>query len=278
LSWNWDPAVLLGILLLCAGYAAIIIGPWRVRIGLDEPPTRRQMFAFAAGMATLALVLITPLDALGRTALFTAHMLQLMVLCTAVAPLLMLGLPEPLVHRGLRRIGLLGRLGEMGQQGEGRTLVLWAVAIVVFNAAFLLWHVAAFYEPGLRDEAVHDLESLTILVVGALRWWPVLTPAERKTRLASPGQILYILLESLPIDIFAIALIFAPGPLYTIYAHAPRLWGIGAMLDQQLAGCVAMIPGTFLDIILMSAVFFAWFRRMEHDQAAAEAQAAMEQG
>lgn len=272
LGWSWDPAVLLGIAVLCAGYYAAV-GPLRVRYQLGEPATQRQVISFAAGAAALALALITPLDALGRTALFSVHMVQLMLLCTAVAPLLLLGLPEWLVRAGLERLGSLGRLG------EGGTLLLWVVAALVFNGVFLLWHVGPLYEAGLRNEAIHDLESLTILLVGAVRWWPLLTPPERKTRLASPGQIVYILLESLPIDIFAIALIFAHGPLYATYVHAPRLWGIPAMLDQQLAACVALIPGTFLDIILMSAIFFAWFRRMERDQEAEDERlAAMQQG
>jgi putative membrane protein len=272
LGWSWDPAILLGIAALGAGYYAAV-GPLRVRYQLGEPATRRQVISFAAGVALLALTLFPPLDALGRTTLFSAHMVQLMLLCTAVAPLLLLGLPEWLVRAGLRRVGSYSRLG------EGTTLLLWVVAALLFNAVFLLWHIAPLYETGLRSEAIHDLESLTVLLVGAVRWWPLLTPPEHQTRLASPGQIVYTLLESLPIDIFAIALIFAHGPLYATYVHAPRLWGIPAMLDQQLAACVALIPGTFLDIILMSAIFFAWFRRMERDQEAEDERvAAVQQG
>jgi hypothetical protein len=76
----------------------------------------------------------------------------------------------------------------------------------------------------------------------------------------------YTLLESLPIDIFAVALIFAHGPLYATYAHAPRLWGIPPMRDQQIVACETLVPGTFFDFMLISMIFFAWFRRMERDQ------------
>jgi putative membrane protein len=268
LSWNWDPAIWLAVLALGVAYY-YVDGPLRVRHALGEPATPRQIACFAGGLVALALTLVTPLDAVGRTSLFSAHMLQLMLLNTLVAPLLLLGLPEWLARRALGRLGRLG---------EGGTLVMWAVAALVFNGTFLLWHAGPAYELGLRSEVVHDLESLTILLTGAVRWWPILTPGRRETRLASPIQIVYVLLESLPLDIFAIALIFAPGPLYHTYAAAPRLWGIPAMLDQQLAGCVALFPGTFLDIILMSIVFFAWFRRMERNQEAEDERlAAMQQ-
>ncbi|HEV2236259.1 MAG TPA: cytochrome c oxidase assembly protein [Ktedonobacterales bacterium] len=259
LGWNWDPAVLLGLTALCAAYYAAVV-PRRGRAQPGAPATRRQVAMFSAGVAVLALTLITPLDTLGRTALFSAHMVQLMLLNTLVAPLLLLGLPEALAQRALRPLGRLAR------PGEGGTLLLWVAAALLFNGVFLLWHVGRLYAAGLGNPALHDLEGLTILLSGVVRWWPLLTPAEGQTRLANPGQILYILLESLPIDIFAVALIFARGPLYAIYAHAPRVWGIPPMLDQQIAACVALIPGTFLDFILISVIFFAWFQRMERDQ------------
>jgi putative membrane protein len=274
-GWNWDVVVPLGIAALCAGYLAAV-GPLRARYQLGEPPTRRQVISFAAGAALLALTLLSPLDSLGRTALFSAHMAQLLLLNTVVAPLLLISLPEWLVLAALARLG--GR-GHVGGLGEGGTLLLWMVAALLFNSVFLFWHIGPIFEAGLRSEAIHDLASLAILLTGALRWWPLLTPTAHKTRLASPGQIVYVLLESLPIDIFAIALIFAHGPLYATYVQAPRLWGIGAMLDQQIAACIALIPSTFLDIILMSAIFFAWFRRMERDQEAQDERvAAMQQG
>jgi putative membrane protein len=255
-AWNWDPAVLLGLLALCYAYYGVV-GPLRERRGWGEPPSRRQITSFVVGMLLLALCLISPLDALGRTTLFSAHMLQLMVINTVVGPLLLLGLPAGIVRTSL---GPLRNLGEYG------LIVVMLAAAGLFNAVFLLWHAGSFYEPALHNEALRDLEILTILLTGILRWWPVLTPDQPKLRLASPTQILYILLESLPIDIFGVALIFALRPTYATYALATPVWHLTASLDQTIAGCIALIPGTFLDFILISIVFFAWLRRVEHDQ------------
>jgi len=267
--WNVDPAVWLGLLGLCAAYYAVL-GPLGARHSRGEPATARQIAYFVGGAALLAVTLVSPLDTLGRSYLFSAHMLQLMLLNTLIAPLLLLGLPDWVVRAGV---------GRWQHLGEGGTLLFWAVAALVFNGTFLMWHVGPLYEAGLHNEAVRDIEIVTILLAGALRWWPLLTPGQPRTRLANPGQMLYILLESLPIDIFAITLIFAPRPLYATYIAAPRVWGILPMVDQQVAGCIALIPGTFLDIILISAIFFAWFRRMERDQEADDERlAALNQG
>lgn len=258
LSWNLDPILWLGLIALGAAYFWAV-GRWRGQRRWGAHATPRQVAYFASGLILLALTLVTPLDSLGRTALFSAHMLQLMLINTLIAPLLLLGLPEGLV---LRLFQPLSRLGDSG------TLVLWAVAALIFNGTFLFWHAGPLYEAGLRNEAIHDLESLTIILTAAIRWWPLLTPERRETRMANPVQILYILLESLPLDIFAIALLFARAPLYATYATAPRPWGLSPMLDQQIAGCIALIPGTFLDIVLMSIVFFAWIHQMERNQVA----------
>ena len=257
-AWSGDPAIWL-VLVGIGGAYALCAGPFAARVGAWERASRREQVAFWSGWVLLALTLVSPLDALGREVWFSAHMLQVMLLNSLIAPLLLLGLPEGWVRAVTRRSGPLG---------EGGTLLLWAVAAVLFNGVFLFWHASAVYEVGLRNEAVRDSASLTLLLTGALRWWPLLTPNWRRSRLVQPGQIIYILLESLPVDIFAIVLIFAPAPLYATYAHAPRLWGIPAMLDQQLAGCIALIPGTFVDIVLMSIIFFAWLRRVDREQEA----------
>lgn len=267
LSWNFDPVVLLGLLALAAGYYALV-GPLRARHGWGEAATRAQIGSFAVGMVALAATLISPLDALGRTSLFSAHMLQLMLLNTLVGPLLLLGLPEWAGRRALRWLPLAS---------EGSMVLLWVGVALLFNGVFLAWHAGQFYEAGLQNEAVRDVEMLTLLLTGTIRWWPLLTPERHEHRLASPLQILYVLVESLPIDIFGIVLIFAPKPLYATYALAPRVFGLSPMLDQQVAGCIALIPGTFLDVILMSVVFFAWFQGMERRQVEAEALAAGEQ-
>ncbi|MDQ2806699.1 MAG: cytochrome c oxidase assembly protein, partial [Chloroflexota bacterium] len=85
-GWHWEPSVLLGCLVLLGAYSGLLRGRRSARAGL-----------FAAGVVTLAFVLISPLDTLADDYLFSAHMLQHLVLILVVPPLLLVGLPPACV-------------------------------------------------------------------------------------------------------------------------------------------------------------------------------------
>jgi cytochrome c oxidase assembly factor CtaG len=83
--------------------------------------------------------------------------------------------------------------------------------------------------------------------------------------------MLYLALESLPLDIFGAFAIFAGYAFYPTYVHAPRVFpGINAMGDQQFAGVLLAVPGNIIDIGLISVVFFLWIGGMERAQRARE--------
>jgi cytochrome c oxidase assembly factor CtaG len=255
-SWNLDPAVMTALLLLLAGYA-LALGPLRARIPESQPVSWRRAALFLGGWASLALVIISPLDTLGRYYLFSAHTTQLFIIITLSVPLLMVGLPDWLTHLLLPSPKLREVSG---------SLLFSVIAVLLFNGLILIWHVGPLYEAALQNSFWHDIQLLTFIVAGTLTWWPLLTPANRHIRLTSPLQILYLAAESIPLDIFGVYAIFAPGVFYHTYAVAPRLWGISAALDQQFSGGILAVPGNILDLILMSVVFFAWIERMEHAQ------------
>jgi putative membrane protein len=255
-AWSFDPLVLAALALLLGAYFAAI-GPLRRQLRIDEPVSTRRIAYFVAGWLTVLLTLVTPLDTLGRYYLFGAHTLQLFILTTIAAPLLMLGTPEWLV-------GLLIPLAALRNATRG--LLFPVIAALAFNIIVIVWHVGPLYEQALHDPGAHDLQMLSFLVAGVLTWWPLLTPLDRHTRMATPFQMLYLMLESLPLDIFGVAAIFALGPFYPAYVAAPRLFGLSAMTDQQVSGGLLAVPGNLIDITLLSIVFFTWINRMERAQ------------
>lgn len=259
-DWSFDPAVLLALAALLGGYL-FIIGPLRERVAPDEPAQRQRIAAFAAGWLTLALALVSPLDALGRAYLFSAHTLQLFLLITVVAPLFLIGLPEWLWWTLLPTRAL---------RDATRGVLFPTVAVIAFNGIILIWHVAPFYEAALHSAPLHDLQNASFLLAGLLTWWPLLTPLDRHTRLASPFQILYLVVESLPLDVFGAFTLFAQRVFYPTYALAPRLFGLSPLADQAIGGAILAVPGNLLDIVLMSLAFFGWIAREEQAQAARE--------
>ena len=91
LPWNWDPWILVTLAVALIAYF------WGLR-GMHPVPRSRtvgaaRVLSFVAGIAFLFLVLITPFDALDDE-LFSAHMLQHLVLMMIAPPLLVFGRPE----------------------------------------------------------------------------------------------------------------------------------------------------------------------------------------
>jgi len=89
-TWDWEPTVLAGCAALAVGYVVVV------------RPRGIRAVSFMAGVLTLLLALISPLDALGDTYLFSAHMLQHVLLILVVPPLLLLGIPPQVAERALR--------------------------------------------------------------------------------------------------------------------------------------------------------------------------------
>jgi len=263
-DWTFDPLAIVAILLLLGAYQ-LAVGPLARRLGATTP--RRRVVYFVSGCAALALILLSPLDALARQYLFTAHAVQLFLLITVVAPLLMAGLPEWLVALALPTAGL---------REATRGLMFPIVAVLLFNGIIMAWHIVPLFEASLHNVALYDLQLLCTLLAGLMDWWPLLTPLDGNSRLSNPFQLLYLGVESIPLDVFGLVTLFSRGVFYPTYAHAPRLFELSALSDQQIAGGVVAVPNNIVDFILMSVVFFGWIaatERAQHERELAEHEA-----
>ncbi len=261
-EWNFDPSILMGTALI-VGLYLYAIGPLRKRQHLAEQVQRRQVIYFLLGVFLMFLALVSPLDELGDSYLFSAHMVQHLFLTVVGPPLLLLGTPAWLVKPLLRqRHAFL----------IARVLTFPAIAFFLYNADFWLWHAPPLYDATLENEAIHILEHLTFIVFGVIAWWPIFSPLEEGLpRLSLGGQILYLFFSGMPTVALGAGLTFSP-PLYAPYISAPRIWGISAVTDQQLGGLIMWIPGNILYIVIMSALFIRWMQKQEAKQMQKEAE------
>jgi cytochrome c oxidase assembly factor CtaG len=259
-AWNWEPSIVIGTALIVGSYL-YGIGPLRRKYQLATEVKRGQVVAFLLGVFIMFLALVSPLDELGDSYLFSAHMVQHLFITLVGPPLLLIGTPgwllRPLWRN--RTVFLIARV-----------FTFPALAFLLYNANFWLWHAPPLYNATLENQGIHILEHVTFIVFGILNWWPIFSPSEELPRLSLGGQILYIFLTGMPTVALGAGLTFFP-PLYAPYLAAPRIWGLSAAVDQQLGGLIMWIPGNIFYIMIVSILFIQWMQKQDAKQRASEA-------
>ncbi|MEJ5978919.1 cytochrome c oxidase assembly protein [Novosphingobium sp. PS1R-30] len=191
--WNLDPLVIAGL----------IVAIWVGRsLGLRMTP-------WAAGIAILAAVFVSPLCALG-SALFAARVAHHVILAGVAAPLLALALPR-----------------------AGGSVPRWAA---VHALAFWLWHAPPIYAQALASDAVYWLMQATLLG-SALMFWRAVRGA------APPLAIAGLLATMVQMGLLGALLTFTTTPLYAWHSVTTQAWGISQLADQQLAGLIMWVIG-----------------------------------
>ena len=224
-------------------------------------PSPLQRVSFFAGLLVIFLSLNGPVHDLSDYYLFSAHMVQHLLLTLIMPPLLLLGTPgwmlEPLLRP--RPVAAVARL-------VTRPIAAYAL----FNVTVAAWHVPALYNSAVAHHDVHIAQHLMFMVTAVLMWWPLLSPLPKLPRLPYPGQLLYCFLMSVPMTVVAVYIAMADNLLYPGYASAPRLWGISPMLDQHIGGLIMWVPGGLFFYAVMTVVFFKWSQHQRDDEAGAQ--------
>jgi cytochrome c oxidase assembly factor CtaG len=261
-QWTFEPAT---VALITA--AALLYSVGRARLCRRRGPrvgTTSRAVAFYAGLALLAVALLSPIHALGET-LFSAHMVQHLLLIFGVAPLLVLGTPllpalvalPPAVRRDLGALRHRSLL-RMTRRALMYPLVVWALHAL----ALWSWHLPAPYRIALDNPGLHVLEHSSFLLT-AIAFWSLVIETRRRRRLAHPLAILFVFTTALHSGALGALLAFASRPLYPLHTHGARAWGLTPLADQQLAGLVMWVPSGAFYLVTMAALLFAWLRELE---------------
>ncbi|HEX6307403.1 MAG TPA: cytochrome c oxidase assembly protein [Longimicrobiales bacterium] len=243
-------STLIGCLLWVAAYYHIIVR-WR-----PEGATRAtwlQQLSFVGGTVLLFLSLNGPLHDLSDNFLFSAHMVQHLVITLIVPPLWLLGLPPWSLQRALGRPVL---------RAAARVLTGPLVAFAVYNLVFIGWHFPSLYNWALVNHDAHILQHMMFIAAATLMWWPVVDPVPELVRLQTPVRLLYMAALSIPMSIVSAIITFAEQAMYPWYEAAPRVFeSLSAVDDQQLGGVIMWVPGMLVFWIALTIVFFRWSSR-----------------
>jgi hypothetical protein len=148
--------------------------------------TRRQIGAFAGAMLLLWAASDWPMHDISEEYLYSAHMLQHMVLAFFVPPLALLATPAWLMR------AIVGR-------GRGYAVYSWLtkpiVAGVLFNTVVMVTHIPGVVNNSAQSSPLHYSVHLLVVTSALLMWTPVCGPL-RELQLGAGGKMVYLFLQS----------------------------------------------------------------------------------
>ena len=220
-----------------------------------------QQACWFAGLTSIGIALLSPLDHLGETDLVSAHMGQHLLLGDIAAPLLVLGLRSPMYAFVLPRPVLVPLARFQPLRRLLRFVTRPWVAAPLWILILYGWHVAPAYDAALRHPALHALQHQSFLIGSLLVWYPVLEPMRRRV----PGElwkIAHICGVRFAGMFLGFALIVITHPIYSgFYGDRAVAHGFTPYTDQQLAG--GMMMG--LDLVVMMTALLFFFMRSADD-------------
>ena len=238
-AWGWDLEILILVPLMTAGYV--------LALRTYSAPRWRQA-AFAGAQLLLLAAFITPLETLALEYLLSAHLLQNVVVAEWAPALVALGIP-PALAADLARIRVV------------RELTRPFVALPVWLLTYYVWHVPALYDAALRNVALLHLEHACYFAAGLLVWWPVLQ--DEPWRVSSAARAGYVFAAFLLASPLGLLLALLPDPAYAFYEEAPRLWGLTALDDQQIAGITMSLEQAAVLFAAFAVFFFRFLAEQE---------------
>ena len=256
-TWTLSPPVLATIALAGGVYA------WRfrdLRRASEIHPRRDRLraMAFGAGLLVLFIALASPLDRLGEERLFTAHMVQHLLLADLAPILLLLGLSRTMLRPAVRRLRPVEvRLGPVAHP---------AVALAAYVGLMWLWHVPAMYDLALEHAWAHVLEHASFFTAGIAFWWYLVEPVPPRHRLRGPWPLVYLSAAKLLMGALGLVLAFSPEVSYDAYAGVPRTWGLSPLEDLNVGGVVMMVEQSIVLVIAFAIFFARMIERSEADQ------------
>ena len=257
IHWLPDPLVLVPILALVIVYVRRFIAVRR-EPGGERGARPLHAAAFAGGVVALLFAVASPLDGLGEDYLFSAHMLQHILLGDIAPVLLLLSLSRMLLRPVTRRLMSVERaLGPLASPVTG--LVLWLFLMY-------LWHVPTLYEAAIRNPLVHLLEHASFFTAGVAVWWPLIQPVPMRRRLSGLWTVAYIGAAKFGLAALGLYLTWSGNVLYDHYEQVPRIWGLDAVADQNAGGAIMMVEQSLAFVIALVVLFVAMLTASEAEE------------
>ena len=182
---------------------------------------------FGAALCVLLLALSSPIGVLARGYLFSAHMLQHLLLVLVVPLLVLMG----------------------GLRPPNPPKIPPFIAWLLGASAMWLWHAPTLCNAASQSLGVQRLQTLSLIAMGGAFWWPIISA----DRLSPFGAIVYLFTACAACTVLGVLVTFSPVEVCSVYAHPvdrlgvlPLLrdrWGLTPKVDQEIGGLLMWVPG-----------------------------------
>ncbi|HEV7705347.1 MAG TPA: cytochrome c oxidase assembly protein [Gemmatimonadaceae bacterium] len=250
-KWQWQPypGVWLAVLALGAAYHR-----WSrpAASGAHEAASSSaRRIGGWIGVALVWMALDWPGGPLGTGYLASVHAAQFLALAMVAPPLLLRGLDLDRVRALIERNGVPAKII--------RAVTTPLLSMILFTIVMLGTHAVLVVDTLMRTQLGAFALDLAWFLSGLAFWWPVVIDVPLRTHFGPPMRMLYLFAGTQAHLYLSMWLLLAEYPAYGIYELAPRVTGLSALEDQQVAGGLLLTIGGTYVLAVISVLFFRWF-------------------
>ncbi len=257
--WSWKFRAYPGIWLAVAALVVPYLVAQSRRQG-PNPERRRDTWLYLAGVLTFWLATDWPLGLLGASYVAWAHMAQFMIYVSISAPLILLGIPEWMGRAIVGRLRIYRITCRLARP---------VTAGVTFNLLLIFTHAPWTVDTLRANQFGSFAMDVVWLLMGLIVWLPVISPLPEQRMASYPGKMTYLFLAmGIVPAVPAGFLTFASFPLYATYELAPRVHGLAADTDQQMAGLIMKLGGIPIVWGTIAVMMVKWWDQERSDTGA----------
>ena len=249
LNTSFHYEIIFGLVALEFIYLAIVFG-LKNKFSINPQIDYKKSFTFLLGIMVLFLALVWPVHYISEYYLFSAHMLQHIMISYIAPPLLLLGLNHKITDL-LFKFKLSKFIFNF--------IFNPVFCFVLFNIVFGLWHIPNVYNLSVSFYKFHALEHTMFIISAIFMWWPLVTPSLIKPSLHYSLKLIYLFLLSIAqIIVFGI-ITYASENIYEHYQNSTYMFGLSPLEDQQLGGVIMKVGTALILMGLFIYYFFKWY-------------------
>lgn len=238
---------------------------WLIALGLLAPcaltcgrGAGRRTWRAVAAAGTLLVAYVSPLGALANGVMFSAHMLQHLLLLLVIPLLMLSAIPAGACEKWFTRPWF---------DRMARVLAAPSLGWVLGVGAMWLWHEPALCSAATSNAVVGMVRDISFVVAGLAFWWPVAAPLPRY-RVSPLLTVAYLVSACFACTLLGIYVTFSSAAVCPVFAHPQthlalvarlRELGFTAAVDQQLGGLLMWVPTCLLYAAMSLHALSRWY-------------------